>query len=164
MTTHSFLKFVAKIRGIPSAKTRESIQWAMHKCGLETVHNRIVETLSKGYRQRLGLAQAVIHKPSVLFFDEPTAGLDPTQIVEIRNLIRELSAERTIMLSTHILPEVSMTCRRIIIINKGRIALDGDMRKLSEKQSLEEIFTNIVTQEEHTSPVNPSDHGLAAVN
>ena len=121
MTVTGYLKFVAKIKGTPRGVRAERLNLAIDACGLNERRNQIVGHLSKGFRQRVGLAQALIHDPDVLILDEPTSGLDPRQIVEIRELIKNLGKERTIILSTHILPEASMTCERLIVINEGRI-------------------------------------------
>ena len=129
MTVTSYLKFVSKIKGLPRSKRAGRLEIALESCSLTDRRNQIIGQLSKGYRQRVGLAQALIHDPEVIILDEPTSGLDPRQIIEIRELIKELGKEHTIILSTHILPEASMTCERLIIIHEGRIA--GDV-KLSE--------------------------------
>jgi ABC-2 type transport system ATP-binding protein len=116
-----YLDFVGRLKGMPRPSRADRIRQVMQECGIEHVRERTVGKLSKGYRQRVGLAQALLNDPEVLILDEPTVGLDPQQIVEIRDLIRNLAGKRTIILSTHILPEVSLLCRRIIIINNGRL-------------------------------------------
>ena len=121
MTVTGYLKFVSKIKGTPRSKRAARLDLAIDACGLNDHRNQIVGQLSKGFRQRVGLAQALIHDPDVLILDEPTSGLDPRQIIEIRGLIKNLGKERTIILSTHILPEASMTCERLIVIDEGRI-------------------------------------------
>jgi ABC-2 type transport system ATP-binding protein len=120
-TVNSYLDFVAEVRGLERSKRRRRVGEVMERCGLEGVSHRRISTLSKGYRQRVGIAQALVHDPQVIILDEPTIGLDPMQIREIRELIRELSGQRTVIVSTHILPEVSMICTRALIINRGRI-------------------------------------------
>jgi gliding motility-associated transport system ATP-binding protein len=121
MTVIEYLGFVAKIKGVPAGERTSRIKQVMERTRIDDMANRQCAKLSKGYRQRVGLAQAIIHNPDVLILDEPTAGLDPKQIIETRELIKELAGDHTIILSTHILPEVSQTCQRIVIINKGRV-------------------------------------------
>ena len=120
-TVVDYLSFVAKIKGVPAAECRSRIGQVMERTRITDVASRQCGKLSKGYRQRVGLAQAIIHNPDVLILDEPTAGLDPKQIIETRELIKELAGNHTIILSTHILPEVSQTCQRVVIINKGHV-------------------------------------------
>ena len=120
-TVAEYLSFVAKIKGVPTADRRSRIQHVMERTRITDMADRQCAKLSKGYRQRVGLAQSIIHNPDVLILDEPTAGLDPKQIIETRQLIKELAGDHTIILSTHILPEVSQTCQRVVIINKGRV-------------------------------------------
>ena len=121
MTVSEYLSFVAKIKAVPAKERQSRIDQVMRKTYIADVANRACGRLSKGYRQRVGLAQALIHNPDVLILDEPTAGLDPKQILETRRLIKELAGSHTIVLSTHILPEVAQTCQRVVIINKGRV-------------------------------------------
>ena len=121
MTVHEYLTFAARINGMRSAVRRERVAAAMARTSVEDVADRHCGKLSKGYRQRVGLAQAILHNPDVLILDEPTAGLDPKQIIETRELIKELAGDHTIILSTHILPEVAQTCERVVIIDKGRV-------------------------------------------
>jgi ABC-2 type transport system ATP-binding protein len=121
MTVRDYLTFCARIKGVPKAERNTRVATTMDRTRVLDVANRHCSKLSKGYRQRVGLAQALLHNPDVLIFDEPTAGLDPKQIIETRNLIKELAGEHTIILSTHILPEVSQTCSRVVIINRGRV-------------------------------------------
>jgi ABC-2 type transport system ATP-binding protein len=121
MTVAEYLTFVAKIKGVPSSERRQRIQAIMERTHIADMAGRLCSRLSKGYKQRVGLAQALIHNPEVLILDEPTAGLDPRQIIETRELIKELAGDHTIVLSTHILPEVSQTCQRVVIIAKGRV-------------------------------------------
>jgi len=127
---HSFLDFVAEAKDVPRSDRKREIARVINSCGLEKVSGRIIGHLSKGYRQRVGIAQALIHKPQVLILDEPTIGLDPEQVVEIRKLIRDLGSERTVILSTHILSEVSTVCDRVIIINGGRILASQSLAEL----------------------------------
>ena len=126
MTVTKYLKYMANIRSVPRRNIKSHLDDAIEACGLTERRHQIIGQLSRGFRQRVGLAQALIHAPDVLILDEPTSGLDPRQIVEIRELIKALGKERTILFSTHILPEVSMTCERLIIINRGEIT--GDVR------------------------------------
>ena len=121
MTVAEYLAFVARIKGVPAAERAQRIRAVMDRTRVADMANRLCAKLSKGYKQRVGLAQALIHNPDVLILDEPTAGLDPKQIIETRQLIKELAGDHTIILSTHILPEVSQTCQRVVIINKGRV-------------------------------------------
>jgi ABC-2 type transport system ATP-binding protein len=121
MTVREYLSFVAQIKGIPSAQRKSRVAEVMEKTRVGDVATRHCAKLSKGYRQRVGLAQAIIHNPEVLILDEPTAGLDPKQIIDTRQLIKSLGGDHTIILSTHILPEVSQTCQRVVIINRGRV-------------------------------------------
>lgn len=131
MTVSSFLRFISRIKGVPPAKEKERVDAVVHKCSLESVYKRLIGHLSRGYRQRVGLAQALIHDPEVLILDEPTIGLDPAQIIEIRQLIKGLAGNHTVILSSHILPEVEQTCARVVIINKGKIIAIDSPEKLS---------------------------------
>ena len=135
MTVREYLQFVAriKIKGISSAERRTRVDAAMKKSRVDDMAGRHCAKLSKGYRQRVGLAQAILHNPEVLILDEPTAGLDPKQIIETRQLIKELAGTHTIILSTHILPEVSQTCDRVVIINKGRVVAVDTPRNLTAR-------------------------------
>jgi ABC-2 type transport system ATP-binding protein len=130
MDVMSYLRFIADVRGIPRDSTRERISNMVETCGLGSVIGRTVGELSKGFKQRVGLAQTLIHDPEILVLDEPTTGLDPSQIIEIRELIKEIGKERTVILSTHILPEVEATCSRVLIINEGGIVASGTPEEL----------------------------------
>lgn len=151
MTVLTYLRFAGKIRGIPQAELADSIDRVVRSCGLAEVAHRVVGHLSKGYRQRTGLAQAMIHNPSVLVLDEPTIGLDPRQIIDIRTLIKDLSGERTVILSTHILPEVGQLCDKVVIINQGRIVVEEELAKLTQSTSLEQVFLNYITRDNATA-------------
>lgn len=140
MTVSSYLRFVAKIKGVPSGELASRLDEAMEKAGVTHVRDKVIGQLSKGYRQRVGLGQALVHNPDVLILDEPTVGLDPKQIIEIREVIKGLGGDHTVILSTHILPEVSATCEKIVIINNGRISGEGTpeslMAELKEGEGL----------------------------
>ena len=125
MTVRAYLRFVAKIKGVPAARLNGQVDGVMEKTALTDRRESVIGHLSKGYRQRVGLAQALVHEPDVLILDEPTVGLDPKQLIEIREVIKSLGGEHTIILTTHILPEVSMTCEKVVIINNGRIVGEG---------------------------------------
>ena len=151
MTPKSYVDFVAKLKGVSRGTRRSAVERALERCGLKDVGNREIRQLSKGYRQRVGLAQAIVHDPKVLILDEPTVGLDPIQIREIRALIGDLAATggQTVLLSTHILPEVEAICQRVILLHRGRKALDQSMEELTaEGRSLEEVFTRVITRDE----------------
>jgi len=147
MTVQEYLSFVARIKGIPGSRVKESVDEAVERCFLTDVRRKLCRHLSRGYRQRTGLAQAIIHKPEVIILDEPTSGLDPRQIIEIREMIANLSKEHTVILSTHILPEVSMVCSKVVIINQGRIALEQNLDELTEGKTLEQVFLECVSNE-----------------
>jgi gliding motility-associated transport system ATP-binding protein len=132
MRVVEYLAYRARLEGLAGAEAREAIASALERCLLAEVSHQIIGTLSKGYRQRVGLATAILHKPSVLVLDEPTVGLDPKQIIAIRELIRQLGRERTLLLSTHILPEVELLCNRVVIIDRGRIVAEGTPESLRE--------------------------------
>jgi ABC-2 type transport system ATP-binding protein len=133
LDVHEFLEFCARIKGVPAAARAQRIDDAMQKTRLGDVRRQLIGRLSKGYRQRVGLAQAILSNPDVLILDEPTAGLDPKQIIETRELIRGLGGEHTIILSTHILPEVSMVCGRVVIINRGRVVAEDTPENLTHR-------------------------------
>jgi ABC-2 type transport system ATP-binding protein len=135
-----YLEFAAALQGVPKNRIKERIYEMIKVCGLNSEKHKKIGELSKGYRQRVGLAQAMIHDPQVLILDEPTTGLDPNQIVEIRRLIKELGKEKTVILSTHILPEVEATCDRILIISKGKIVADGTSENLRKQTSGRELL------------------------
>jgi ABC-2 type transport system ATP-binding protein len=148
MRVAEYLKFRAGIKGMHGGAARSRVGYVLSRCWLEEVHRQLIGTLSKVYRQRVGLADTLLADPPVLILDEPTAGLDPAQIRESRALIRELGQHHTILLSTHILPEVEMTCDRVIIINRGRVAADGLLEDMKVRdESLEDRYLRIVEGE-----------------
>ncbi|MCX6161374.1 MAG: ATP-binding cassette domain-containing protein [Ignavibacteriae bacterium] len=133
MNVIDYLKYTAELQSVPKDKIKDSVKKMVRVCGLEDVRHKDIGELSKGFKQRVGLAQAMIHNPAVLLLDEPTSGLDPNQIIEIRKLIKDLGKEKTLMLSTHILQEVQATCDRVIIINNGEIVADGTTDSLQKR-------------------------------
>src|SRR5580698_7469484 len=133
METVEYLRFVGKLKGLAGAELEKRIDYVCDRCFVADVKNKLLGKLSKGYRQRVGLAQAIIHNPDVLILDEPTAGLDPKQINETRDLIKGLAGDHTIILSTHILPEVEQTCEQVIIINKGKLAATDSVQNLQNR-------------------------------
>jgi len=140
MPVIDYLAFCASLQGVPKPQIPERIREMVRLCGLNREKHKLISELSKGYRQRVGLAQAMIHNPDILILDEPTTGLDPNQIVEIRELIKTLGREKTVILSTHILPEVEATCDRIMIINHGKIVADGTAETLRKQAEGKEII------------------------
>jgi len=140
MPVIDYLKYVAELQGIEKSRIRKKILEMVRLCGLEGEKHKLIGELSKGYKQRVGLAQALIHDPEVLILDEPTSGLDPNQIVEIRELIKKIGKEKTVILSSHILAEVEATCDRILIINKGRIVADGTAEELRKRAHGKEML------------------------
>ena len=133
MEVHEYLTFVGKLKGLRGGDIRKRVDYVIERCNVSDVRTKLISKLSKGYRQRVGLAQAIIHNPDVLILDEPTAGLDPKQINETRDLIRDLAGEHTILLSTHILPEVEQTCEYVVIINKGKLVATDTVHNLQNR-------------------------------
>src|ERR1700678_884104 len=133
METAEYLRFVGKLKGLSGTELQKRVDYVCERCVIADVKDKVLGKLSKGYRQRVGLAQAVIHNPDVLILDEPTAGLDPKQINETRDLIKSLGGDHTIILSTHILPEVEQTCEQVIIINKGKLAATDSVHNLQNR-------------------------------
>ncbi|MBM3810988.1 MAG: ATP-binding cassette domain-containing protein [Acidimicrobiia bacterium] len=133
MEVIEYLNFVGRLKGIPKAQLAERVKEVSERCNVADVSTKLIGKLSKGYRQRVGLAQAIIHNPDVLILDEPTAGLDPKQIIETRELIKNLAGDHTIILSTHILPEVEQTCEKVIIINKGKVVATDSVENLTSR-------------------------------
>jgi len=153
MTVKNYLEFAAKIKGVSAKALRESVNTVVEKCSITQYYNTQCRALSKGFRQRVGIAQAMVHNPPVLILDEPTIGLDPIQIVEIRELIKSFGGDHTIVLSTHILPEVDMTCERVIIINDGVVVASDSTANLRSKiPQMEQIYIEVrgITQELHS--------------
>ncbi len=135
MTVEGFLYFVARIKGVPAGDRATKVQTALSKCNLTDRRHTIIRKLSKGFKQRVGIAQAIVHDPPAIILDEPTVGLDPRQIIDVRNLIKSLAGDHTIILSTHILPEVSMTCSRVAIINRGKVVATNTPENLMTQLS-----------------------------
>jgi ABC-2 type transport system ATP-binding protein len=140
MPVIDYLAFCAALQGVPKSRIEQRVREMVRVCGLDIEKHKNISELSKGFRQRVGLAQAMIHDPAVLILDEPTSGLDPNQIVEIRELIRQLGKEKTVILSTHILPEVEATCDRILIINRGQIVADGTAESLRKQAQGQQVL------------------------
>jgi len=151
MRVEAYLRFVARLRGVAKSKVDAALDHVLGVCGLTDMSQRICGQLSKGYRQRVGLAQALIHDPPVLVLDEPTIGLDPRQIHEIRGLIHELAGNRTVVLSTHILPEVSQICDKVVIIADGNVVLEEYLKELPTGTSLEDVFLHAIAKERHAN-------------
>ncbi len=156
MTVEGYLEFVSKLKKVPGPEIKDRLERVISLLGLEEMRSRQIRKLSKGYRQRTGLAQAIIHDPPVLILDEPTIGLDPHQNAEMRELIKGLAGDHTIILSTHILPEVTLTCQRAIIIHRGRIMVDDSLENLTRGRDLEQVFLRIIGQE----PAGPEQGAL----
>ena len=147
MAAVPYLRFAAKLKGMNRAAIEDAIERVLHTCGLTEVRHRLLGHLSKGFRQRVGLAQALIHDPPVLILDEPTIGLDPRQIIEIRSLIKTLRVQRTVVLSTHILPEVSQVCDKVVVINEGCVVLEDQLANLTRTRTLEEVFIEAISRD-----------------
>jgi ABC-2 type transport system ATP-binding protein len=162
MTAKEYLAFVGKIKGVPRRDLKARMGEVAEKCAIEDVLHRPIGKLSKGYRQRVGIAQAIIHNPEVLILDEPTAGLDPKQIIETRQLIRSLAGQHTVILSTHILPEVSKTCDRVVVINQGKVAAAGAPDELNLR--LQGFETVLVTVEGPAAEIIDRLQRVAGVN
>lgn len=155
MKVQDYLTFVAKLKGVESSKLKSAVEMAIEKTDLGSVSKRLIQNLSKGFRQRVGISQALVSSPEVLILDEPTVGLDPRQVAEIRDVIKQLAGLHTVVLSTHILPEVQATCQRIIIINKGKIVAEDSLEGIS-KRTMQSSRVVVRVQ-------NPSDALLSAI-
>lgn len=151
MYVHEYLEFIGAVHGLPGAARRRRVQQLVDRVGLGREQNKLIGALSKGYRQRVGLAQALIHDPGTLILDEPTTGLDPNQIGEIRNLIRELGQDKTVIFSTHILPEVTALCSRVVIISRGQLVADSSVADLAAGVAGETII-----RAEFEQPIDPA--------
>ena len=167
MEVIEYLDFVGRIKGVPKSNLRSRIDEVMQKTAITDVRNKEIGKLSKGYRQRVGLAQAIVHNPDVLILDEPTSGLDPHQIIETRDLIKGLSGDHTIILSTHILPEVEATCQRVMIINRGKLVATDTMENLSSRlHGAETVAVEVLPRDGEASPpwVESVQHKLEQVS
>ena len=148
MTVQEYLTFAAELKGVKKAERKEQVCRAARRTGLETVLPRLIRSLSKGYKQRVGIAQALLGSPRLIILDEPTVGLDPVQVIEIRKLIRELGRAHTVILSSHILSEVQAVCQQILILSKGHLAAAGSLEELTaDGKSLEEVFLELTDGE-----------------
>ncbi len=152
MTVQEYLDFAAELKGVKKAERKEQVCSAARRTGLEKVLPRLIRSLSKGYRQRVGIAQALLGSPKLIILDEPTVGLDPAQVIEIRKLIRELGQAHTVILSSHILSEVQAVCQQVLILSKGRLAASGSLQELTANgRSLEEVFLELTGGETEES-------------
>jgi ABC-2 type transport system ATP-binding protein len=165
MTVREYLDFVARIKGVPSSERRQRVTTVMERTRVADMADRHCAKLSKGYRQRVGLAQALIHNPDVLILDEPTAGLDPKQIIETRELIKSLAGDHTIILSTHILPEVAQTCERVVIINRGRVvAIDTPENLTARLTGAETMYVQVDAGADEPGPTLAQIPGVTRVS
>lgn len=161
MTVGEYLNFVAELKKVPRAQRKEQVHRAARRTGLEKVLPRLIRSLSKGYKQRVGIAQALLGSPKIIILDEPTVGLDPAQVIEMRKLIRELGRAHTVILSSHILSEVQAVCQQVLILSKGKLAASGTLQELTaDGRSLEEVFlalTGAQTDPEEEEEPHDSD-------
>lgn len=161
MTVGEYLNFVAELKKVPRAQSKEQVLRAARRTGLEKVLPRLIRSLSKGYKQRVGIAQALLGSPKIIILDEPTVGLDPAQVIEMRKLIRELGKAHTVILSSHILSEVQAVCQQVLILSKGKLAASGTLQELTaDGRSLEEVFlalTGAQTDPEEEEEPHDSD-------
>src|SRR5581483_15442 len=158
MSVTGYLRFVARLKGLARADVESALERVLDTCGLRAMRDRLLGHLSKGFRQRVGLAQALIHDPPVLILDEPPIGLDPRQIIEIRSLIKTLGGKRTIVLSTHILPEVAQVCDKVVIINDGHVVVEDELANLTRGRTLEDVFIEAISRD-----IGDGGHAVAAV-
>ena len=163
MPVLEYLEFIAELQNVPKENIQSQIAKMVKICGLNVEKHKKINELSKGFKQRVGLAQALIHDPEILILDEPTTGLDPNQIVEIRNLIREIGREKTVVLSTHILPEVEATCDRILIINEGKIVADGTSESLRKQAQGQEVLRIEISEADDKDKVITTIQSLETV-
>ena len=165
MTVSDYLEFVTRIKNVPADRRAQRVDDVLQKTSLTDKRNELIKRLSRGYKQRVGLAQALVHDPDVIILDEPTVGLDPKQIIEVRNLIKGLAGSHTIILSTHILPEVSMTCDRVVIINKGKIAaVDTTQNLTSQLKGGQKVRLEVQAPEQQAKELLSQVPGVSRVN
>jgi ABC-2 type transport system ATP-binding protein len=164
MEVGEYLSFVGKLKGLSGDTLRKRVGEVSEKCNVADVRNKLVSKLSKGYKQRVGLAQAIIHNPDVLILDEPTSGLDPKQILETRDLIKGLAGEHTIILSTHILPEVEQICERVVIISRGKLVATDSMENLTNRMRGSELIGVVVEGQAEAGPVQEKLERVAGVS
>ncbi len=165
MIVHSFLNFVAEIKQIPSSKRRDAVEKSIEISGLKSVRGRLIKNISRGFKQRVGIAQALIHDPQVLILDEPTIGLDPAQIIETRQLIKSLKGDRTILLSTHILAEMTQTCDGAVIINEGNLMASGSLEDLTASfKEKEGVVIKLRKHEKEVSSLLGKISGVAKIS
>jgi len=163
MSIQDYLLFVARLKGVPNSEIKSRTEQVMERCFVSDVKGKLISKLSKGYRQRVGLAQAIIHNPDVLILDEPTSGLDPQQIKETRRLIKSLAVEHTIILSTHILPEVETTCEKVIIINRGRLVATDSVERLKSRGLSNAVQVQVETDGDGQATVRQKLEQVAGV-
>lgn len=164
MVVSDFLEYKASLHGLVGKAMKGAVDIALGKCGLGHVRGRLIANLSKGYKQRVGIAQAIVHNPDVLILDEPTVGLDPVQIIEIRDLIKSFAGDHTVILSTHILPEVQATCSRVLIINEGRIAAEGTIEDIVARMHKGRAYSVVVKKASGVESLLRSISGISSVS